>query len=495
METTGGDNMVNYALQRIEQAPAEREFQNQFISPFKWTSVSIQEVFKKECKLKPNMYGIEARKAKDDLKACKWDVINLCGEKGLAIAYRPPICKRIFVEKNEYSIPMYVPSQILDILPIPYKFLSRKTNANLDDWNLKKGQVLLSCSGTIGNVTYVSKTLENKCFSQNLIRISLENYGGYVYTFLKSRIGQTLLSINKYGSVIQHIDPEHLNNIPIPNPSPIIKQQIHEYIDDSFRLRDESNTLIKEARILLQDVLKLQDIDAQEQYYYSVSLNQLDNRLDGSYHIPIVTKILKTLRKTSKELLTIGDERISQSVILPGRFKRVYVEEGNGVVFFGGKQLYELDPSNKKYLSLKHHGERIKKELTLQENMTLITCSGTIGKVTIVPLHWEGWTANQHIIRVVPINDDIAGYIYAWLSSDYAYHLITRYTYGAVIDEVDAKQISKIPIPLLHDKNIQKEINDKVLEANQKRTEAYKLEQKALQILDEKVIYAKETDG
>ena len=48
----------------------------------------------------------------------------------------------------------------------------------------------------------------------------------------------------------------------------------------------------------------------------------------------------------------------------------------------------------------------------------------------------------------------------------------------------------RISVPLLHDENIQQDINNKVLEANQKRTEAYKLEQEALAIINEKVIYA-----
>ena len=68
----------------------------------------------------------------------------------------------------------------------------------------------------------------------------------------------------------------------------------------------------------------------------------------------------------------------------------------------------------------------------------------------------------------------------AWLSSDYAYPLIIRYTYGAVVDEINDKQVSEIVIPLLRDENTQRAINDKVLEANRKRTEAYKLEQEAL---------------
>ena len=68
---------------------------------------------------------------------------------------------------------------------------------------------------------------------------------------------------------------------------------------------------------------------------------------------------------------------------------------------------------------------------------------------------------------------------------------MNRYIYGAVVDEINAEQVAAISIPLLHDENTQKAINDKVLEANRKRTEAYKLEQQALTILDEKVIYAR----
>ncbi len=46
-------------------------------------------------------------------------------------------------------------------------------------------------------------------------------------------------------------------------------------------------------------------------------------------------------------------------------------------------------------------------------------------------------------------------------------------------------------MPLLRDENTQRVINSKVLEANQKKTEAYELEQEALTVLDEKVVYAR----
>ena len=103
--------------------------------------------------------------------------------------------------------------------------------------------------------------------------------------------------------------------------------------------------------------------------------------------------------------------------------------------------------------------------------------------------HWEGWVANEHIIRVVPATEDIAGYLYAWLSSDYAHPLITRFTYGAVVDEIDDNHVSRIAVPLLADLAVVRRINEKALEANQLRHEAYLKEQEALKVMDEKVIF------
>lgn len=318
--------------------------------------------------------------------------------------------------------------------------------------------------------------------------------------YLKSKIGQQILLTNSYGAVITHIEPEHLADVPIPNAPVEIKQEIHKMVIDSYALRDESNKLLDEAMDLLVQELKLPPIeeigvddfvqDAPVETFL-VKLSQLNNRVDASYHVPIVKAIVDYLNKNAAEVTTIGDCRISRNVILPGRFKRVYVDEGHGRIFIGGKQLGELDPTNKKYLSVTQHGERIEEQLELHENMTLITCSGTIGKVALVGKHWENWTANQHIIRVVPANNEIAGYLSVFLSSQYGYRLITRYTYGSVIDEIDATHVSQIPIPILKNAEIQDRINKLALQANQKRYEAYLLEQKALRTMDQKVFFAK----
>lgn len=102
----------------------------------------------------------------------------------------------------------------------------------------------------------------------------------------------------------------------------------------------------------------------------------------------------------------------------------------------------------------------------------------------IVPKHWQGWTLNQHVMRIIPQSKDIAGYIYAWLSTDYALPLIVRHTYGAVVDEIDDKQLGEVPIPLLQDEAIQQRINNLVLQANELRYQAYLKEQEAIKKME-----------
>lgn len=469
-------------------------------APLKWCSVSLSDVVSRGKRLEASVFDVEAKRARQIIQKGKYPLATIGGEKGLATSYTGTRFKRVWVDKS--NLPIYQPSTIVDIKPSPDGYISRHTQTNIDGLRVHKGQVLMTCSGTIGKVSFVSKTLDNKIFSHDLLRIDCKNPmdQGYIYTYLKSKIGNKILLTNSYGAVITHIEPEHLATVPIPDAPKEIKEHIHNLIVKSYSLRDESNDLIDKATQLLINELHLPDIrDFDVNDYkkgapvetFSVKLSNMNGRVDASYHVPIVNAIIEHLKKYAEEVTRIGDERVSAEVILPGRFKRVYVEEGYGKVFIGGKQLFELDPSNKKYLSLIHHGDRIAKQLSLHENMTLITCSGTIGKVALVGKHWENWTANQHIIRIVPANKDIAGYLNIFLGSEYGYYLITRYTYGSVVDEIDDSHVRQIAIPLLKNKEVQQQINDLAIEANEKRYEAYKLEQQALRIMDEEVIYSK----
>lgn len=464
-------------------------------SPLRWCSISTEEVRNNAYRLDASAYDLEAIEALSRVYHSPYGWVYLWGENGLVEeAFVGSRFKRIYTD-NKTDIPFFLPSDIENVYPSPSKFISEKTEVNFDKLRVQKEMLLVSVSGTIGKTSLVGKKLVNQIFSHDLLRITFRGtYDlGYVYVYLNTEEGLKLLQSNNYGAVIDHIEPEHLKNLPIPNAPEEIKRSIHESVIASYDLRDQSNDLIDEAQRLLYEALGLPEkMDLKPKYYapqagfrcFTMSSNELNNRFDVSYHLPEIKEILSLISKQAAEVTTLGNPRISKEIVLPGRFKRIYVEKGKGVTFFGGKQLLQLDPSGDKYLSLNNHGDRIDKELSIEENMCLVSCSGTIGKVQIAPRHWNGWAINQHVMRVIPASDEIAGYIYSWLSSPYCFPLIVRNNYGAVIDEIDDKQLAEVSIPLLKDKAVQSRINDLVLRANALRYQAYLKEQEALQQME-----------
>lgn len=468
-------------------------------SPVKWCAVALSDVVARGKRLEASVFDVEAKQARMLISKGKYPQSFIGGTDGMASSYVCGRFKRIWVEKSD--MPIYQPSSIVDIKPTPDGYISAKTKTNIGNLRVKENQILMTCSGTIGKVSFVSRTLANKIFSHDLLRIDCRkpDEAGYIYAFLKSKIGSKILLTNSYGAVITHIEPEHLATIPIPDAPTMLKKKIHDLIVRSYELRDESNDLIDQATALLIDELKLPDIDAFDVGLYkkaapvdtfSVRLSKMSGRLDASYHVPLVDAIIEHLKRYAEEVTTVGDPRISREVILPGRFKRVYVDEGYGVPFFGGRSIGELDPSDKRYLSFSQHDKKIKEELTIREGMILITCSGTIGKIALVPKNWDNWAMTHDIIRLLPA-DDLIGYVYIWLQTEYAAKLIEAFAYGSVVRHIEKEHLCKVTIPLLKNHEVQKRINELALEANEKRYEAYQLEQKALRIMDNEVIYAK----
>ena len=453
--------------------------------PPTWASVSIETIKQdKDLRLEACLYASKAEIFKNKIRKNKYGFLLL---QNVVDCYHFPRFKRVFVKKSAFGI--YQPSQIQELSPQPVAYISGKTGTNIDLLRVKKGQILMTCSGTIGKVTYVSDTFDRFIFSHDLLRIDVEKSekAGYIYAYFKSKIGNSIIQSTNYGSVIQHIEPEHLLKLPIPNAPDNTKQEIHQLVIDSFALRDKSNELLQRAEEKLQNALKLPKIEDFERkdnqaYTFSINSEDLKDRLEANYYHPIVRDIEQHLKQHAASVTCLGDRQIVDSIFLPKRFKRHYVSAQVGVPFLGGKEILELDPRGEKYLSRSKHKNLIQ-ELTLHENMLLITCSGTIGKVVLVPSHWQNWTASQHLLRVNPVSDDVAGYLFVWLNSQWALPLIQRHTYGSVIFEITEYHLADVAVPLV-EQSIMTEINQLALSANKLRTDAFNKEQQALAMFE-----------
>lgn len=169
-------------------------------------------------------------------------------------------------------------------------------------------------------------------------------------------------------------------------------------------------------------------------------------RLDASFYNPRVAEALDVLRHSGLTLKTLGE--VTERIFIPPRFKRIYVKKTHGVPFLQGGHVVHFQPANIKYLSLTAH-ERIERWI-IEAGWVLVTCSGTIGRVTIAPPSWHQWAASQHILRIIPKTDSPcpSGYICAYLSSELGQAQLTSQIYGAVVDEITEEQARSVLIPV-----------------------------------------------
>ena len=209
---------------------------------------------------------------------------------------------------------------------------------------------------------------------------------------------------------------------------------------------------------------------------WTLSVNRIfddsEFRLDAKYHDPSgASEIIRHMKDANLDLKPLGD---LAKVRLPGQFERVWARDAeHGSRYLNATDLLSLfargRPSGEqRYLSRASQVDF--DALIIRQNMLLVTCSGTIGRVYHVPQRLDGWAATHDLIRIVP-DDDLSGYLYAWCLSPEAQVQMLNPTHGAQIDHITDDQLSKIQVPMLPSSQMQ-EINAEVLRALEIRERA-----------------------
>ncbi|MCC5789790.1 MAG: hypothetical protein JJT75_09150 [Opitutales bacterium] len=211
-------------------------------------------------------------------------------------------------------------------------------------------------------------------------------------------------------------------------------------------------------------------------------------RLDTKPYVggALQTKILLeelSLRKDPLHKLTKGHDG---GIYNGPQFRRNYVEDpAYGVRFLTGSSMQLADLSNVSLLSKQDATGKKLRHLRLEKGMTLISCSGSIGKMAYVRPEMEGIWSSQDILKVVPDPEKIPpGYLYAFLSSKFGVPLVTSGTYGAIIQHLEPEHIADIDVPRLDPKEELK-IHNLVEEAARLRSEASEAKAKAVSELFE----------
>lgn len=223
-------------------------------------------------------------------------------------------------------------------------------------------------------------------------------------------------------------------------------------------------------------------VNEQEPSCFVINLKQIledeSKRFDAWYWDPNKNNLAKELEETIgedvNEIVRLGDLVVEHGIFYPGRHKRNYVMKGEeSVPFYSGTQILQVRPFDLKYTpkdykpAAKHFVEK---------NWILITRSGSTGRVVMVTDSMAGTMVSEHVIRVICDETLIDPYyVYAYLSTNnIGKILLERGIYASVVDHITPDFVATIPIPRLRPER-EKEIADKIREAELKRDEANKV--------------------
>ena len=398
--------------------------------------------------------------------------------------------KRVYVSKKDHGIPFLSSSDILQADLDNVKLASKKYTPCIEQMMLKKGWILISRSGTIGNCAFANAKHAQKLASEDVIRLVPNNIlrGGLVYAYLASKYGYSLLTQGTFGAVIQHIEPNFVASLPIPNFPDAIQNDVDNLIQESAKLREEAGDCLHEAETIMNNFIPLKFEKTgfkTKSVSYSNIKDSLQLRIDPPALINNGVEVMDRLL-SSMESKKIGD--LNVKVYRPGIFKRVYVE--NGFPYIKGGEVFFTNPF-RRCVYVSRTKTPFVDEMKLKEGQILIMCAGTVsvGKVKLITKEYEdkNCIGSQDIIRLESEDDLFTKeYLFMYLQLPFVYDYIISMKYGSVIERIEPFHIESIPI-ITPSNEMSKKITSIIKRYIDLSYKAFNAEEKAIKMVEEEI--------
>lgn len=355
--------------------------------------------------------------------------------------FKGGIFKRTYVDSIENGYDFITASDMMKSDILGAKFISKKYSS-IDHLFVDKGWTLVSRSGTLGNTAFTNEIFEDKVLTDDLIRIVPNNkniLGGYLYAFLSSHYGYGLLTQSGYGGVVQHIEPHHIENIPIPILPEATQQKIHNLITEASQLRVEANKLLKEAVEVFDkyNVEGFTKVFSKKVTEIGFSWASYNNNVECD-------KIEHKL----KYFLKIGD--VATKCFAPPLFKHIYLENDNGHPFLTGAELTKFNKKFYRWLSprgVKDINDYKVKKGTLLLYKSGTTDGGILGNVFIADDILDGVCLSDHVIRIFTEDINMSYWMFAFFKSNAGVKLLQKTATGSMIPFITPVRLLELKFP------------------------------------------------
>lgn len=400
---------------------------------------------------------------------------------GFADVWAPARFRRVYAADGEAHIGYLRPHDIFRYLPVEVDRLSLKRSKKLENYRVKRGMILQTCSGrNLGPSVIVDRHTAQFALSHDLVRIEVDDarMRHYLSAFMQSKTGQGLLRRDKSGSVIDHITVEHVKaqELPLLDDSDI--DRAAELIGKSFALIEEARDELTTALVDYENALPSPDRPSPLRAGWSITSGQLQDRLDSASYDPWVAQI-------RKELLSAGGVPVAEVADVrkpPGRYKTYYVGADYGIPFLSGTQILQFEVINQRYMASKTFTDP---ELyKLRAGWSVYQADGraeeALGLPAFVPEDRAGWAASGHVGRLVPKNGTNPGWLWLAASTWQVQVQIKSLASGSVVDSTYPADMERVIIPPALD------VDGTAIEAAwAKFTQARHLKSQATQLIDD----------
>jgi len=361
---------------------------------------------------------------------------------------------RTWVVDRRFGVPFIGSSDIRtsDLSHLP--LISKKQVKRNPLFALEEHWTLITRSGTIGRMAYVRPDMSGLACSEHVLRVVPDESlipPGYLYAYLSSKFGLPLVISGTYGAIIQHIEPEHISDVPVPRFDDAFENKVSDLIVRSAIARAQASQLLRDGvqRFLLHaDLEDLTDACTSKAFSTTVVMRSAVERLDASYYSPFGSEPVKALGHPRLCSRAIGD---CAKVFTPGIFKRMHVDDPEwGYPYFSGSELFELSPAPRGFLSRRAPGigdYLVEKDWLLVQDAGQV--GGLIGRVTRAGLGVDKSVVSNHLMRIASDTREDSAYLFAILTSAHGYRAIVRNAFGSSIPQLDPKQIARIKVPWL----------------------------------------------
>ncbi|MCB1878165.1 hypothetical protein Q2E61_03640 [Microbulbifer thermotolerans] len=437
----------------------------------------------------PYMSGaMEARELLRQLSARK-DHLQELTDGGISGIINAGRITRLWVDDDQHGFPFLSSTDILqaDLSNISHiaKSVARQNSQLL----IKDRWTLITRSGTIGRMAYSRADMNGMACTEDVLRVIPDEEKvkpGYIYAYLCTKFGVPLVISGTYGSIITHLEPHHIADLPVPRLG-AVEDQAHELIQRAADAQVESGELRKHAGSMVNEICGFPEKLAPAARifaYSSANSNDVLRRLDATFHNPIaqeaeaLTKVANGISLSSAGVLGFESNRM----------KQVFVEEGYGTPFITSGGIFSKTITPERYLRNQLLGED--ETWRINEYDTLVARSGQVGGIigrgVWADSRLDGFAASPHILRLRPTSEEFPpGYVYAFLClTDVGYQLLARTAAGSSIPFLPLDAVLEIKIPTTPSLQQRQEIDELVKRSGELRKQSQELEREAVALVE-----------